>query len=200
MSSDDILGEVEEVESTLPRALVIMAEGSEEAETVIIVDVLRRAGIETVLAGLNSDAPVLGSRKIRILPDVALSQVTGNFDMLILPGGAEGARRLAASELVGERLKKASNEGSFVAAICAGPLAFVTHQVFAGKSMACHPSVASRIAMYGKLVQASVVEDGNLITSQGPGTAFVFALALVRKLMGEPRAGDVERGLVLIRG
>ena len=200
MSSDDILGEVEEVESTLPRALVIMAEGSEEAETVIIVDVLRRAGIETVLAGLNSDAPVLGSRKIRIVPDVALSQVTGNFDMLILPGGAEGARRLAASELVGERLKKASSEGSFVAAICAGPLAFVTHQVFAGKSMACHPSVASRIAMYGKLVQAPVVEDGNLITSQGPGTAFVFALALVRKLMGEPRAGDVERGLVLIRG
>jgi DJ-1 family protein len=197
MSSDDIL---EEVETTIPRALVIMAEGAEEAETVIIVDILRRAGIETVLAGLNGDAPVPLSRKVRILPDAALAQVTGSFDVVILPGGPEGARRLAASELVGDRIKKQAGEGKLVAAICAAPLAFVSHQVFAGKSMACHPSVASRIAMYGKLVQAPVVEDGNLVTSQGPGTSFVFALTLVRKLMGDPRAAEVERGLVLIRG
>ena len=65
--------------------------------------------------------------------------------------------------------------------------------------MTCHPSVASRIAMYGKLERAAVVEDGNLITSQGPGTAFVFALAVVRRVMGEPRAAEVERGLVLMR-
>jgi DJ-1 family protein len=199
MTSDDILGEVEEVETTMPRALVILAEGAEEAEAVIIVDILRRAGIETVLAGLNGDAPVLLSRKIRIIPDAALASVTGSFDVVILPGGAEGARRLAQSELVGERLRKQSGEGKLVAAICAGPLAFVSHQVFAGRSMTCHPSVASRIAMYGKLVQAPVVEDGNLITSQGPGTAFVFALTLVRKLTGDPRAAEVERGLVLIR-
>lgn len=198
MSNDDILGEVEDVENTLPRALVIMAEGAEEAETVIIVDILRRAGIETVLAGLNGDGPVLASRKIRIIPDAALDKVTGNFDVLILPGGAEGARRLAASEQVGERLRKQASEGKWVAAICAGPLAFVSHQVFAGRQMACHPSVASRIAMYGKLVQAPLVEDGNLITSQGPGTSFLFALTIVHKLIGDPRTGDVERGLMLI--
>jgi protein DJ-1 len=199
MTSDDMIEEVEEVETTLPRALVILAEGAEEAEAVIIVDVLRRAGIETVLAGMNGDAPVLASRKIRIVPDVALSHVSGNFDVVILPGGAEGARRLAANELVGDRLRKQAGEGKLVAAICAAPLAFVSHGVFSGRSMACHPSVASRIAMYGKLVQAPVVEDGNLITSQGPGTAFVFALTLVRKLMGDPRAMEVERGLVLLR-
>jgi len=198
MTSDDILDDVEEVETSLPRVLVILAEGAEEAETVIIVDVLRRANIETVLAGLNGDAPVLLSRKMRIVPDIALASVTGSFDIIVLPGGAEGARRLAQSELVGDRLRKQAGEGKLVAAICAGPLAFISHQVFAGKSMTCHPSVASRIAMYGKLVQQPLVEDGNLITSQGPGTAFLFALTLVHKLVGQPRTGDVERGLILI--
>ena len=72
--------------------------------------------------------------------------------------------------------------------------------MFAGRAMTCSPTVASRIAMHGKLDQRSpVVEDGNLITSQGPGTTFVFALAVVRRVMGEPRAAEVERGLVLLR-
>jgi DJ-1 family protein len=200
MTSDDMIEEVEEVETTLPRALVILAEGAEESEAVIIVDLLRRGGIETVLAGLNGDGPVLLSRKVRVIPDVALASATGTFNILILPGGAEGARRLATSELVGEYLKTFDNEGRLVAAICAAPLAFPAHHVFAGRSMTCHPSVASRIAMYGKLDQRSpVVEDGNLITSQGPGTSFLFAMTIVRRVMGETRAAEVERGLVLPR-
>ena len=202
MTSDDMIDEVEEVEevvATIPRALVILAEGAEEAEAVIIVDVLRRAGLETVFASLGGEAVVQCSRKVRIATDSPLASVTGNFDVVILPGGAEGARRLCASEAVGERLRSQSREGRLVAAICAAPLAFQSHQVFAGRTMTCHPSVASRIAMYGKLERAAVVEDGNLITSQGPGTAFMFALAVVRRVMGEPRAAEVERGLVLMK-
>lgn len=200
MTIDDMIEDVEEVETTMPRALVILAEGAEEAEAVIIVDVLRRAGIETVFASLNGENVVQCSRKVRIVTDAPLSGVNGHFEVLILPGGAEGARRLCASELVGERLKTHAREGRLVAAICAAPLAFLSHQVFAGRAMTCHPSVASRIAMHGKLEQRlPVVEDGNLITSQGPGTAFLFALAVVRRLMGEPRAAEVERGLTLPR-
>ena len=195
-----MIEDVEEVETTMPRALVILAEGAEEAEAVIIVDVLRRAGIETVFAALNGEGVVQCSRKVRIVTDIPLPQVTGNFDVVILPGGAEGARRLCASEMVGERLRLQAREGRLVAAICAAPLAFQAHQVFAGRAMTCHPSVASRIAMHGKLEQRlPVVEDGNLITSQGPGTAFLFALAVVRRLMGDPRAAEVERGLTLPR-
>lgn len=199
MLDDDMIDEIEEVETTLPRALVILAEGAEESEAVIIVDVLRRGGIETVLAGLNGDGPVLCSRKVRIVPDVALSAVTGSFDAIVLPGGAEGARRLASSEAVGELLRTYSRDAKLVGAICAAPLAFQSHQVFAGKSFTCHPSVASRLSLYGKLVQAPVVEDGLLVTSQGPGTAFLFALTLVRRLMGDGRAAEVERGLTLPR-
>lgn len=197
--TDDLIDDIEEVESTLPRALVVLAEGAEEAEAVVIVDILRRGGIETVLAGLNGDGPVLCSRKVRIVAETPLSAVTGRFDAIILPGGAEGARRLASSELVGERLRHAVSENWVVGAICAAPLALQAHHVFAGKSMTCHPSVASRIAMYGKLVQKPVVEDGQLVTSQGLGTAILFALTLVRRIMGDVRAADVERGLTLPR-
>ena len=100
---------------------------------------------------------------------------------------------------MGERLRTHQKDGRIVAAICAAPLAFQAHQVFAGRSMTCSPTVASRIAMYGKLERGAVVEDGNLITSQGPGTSFLFALAIVRRVVGEPRAAEVERGLVLPR-
>jgi len=199
MTTDDMIEEIEDLEPALPRALVVLAEGAEEAEAVIIVDVLRRAGIDTTLASLGSDTVVQLSRKVRIVADSTLAAVTGNFEALVLPGGAEGARRLCASELVGERLRAHSRDGRIVAAICAAPLAFQAHQVFAGRSMTCHPTVASRIAAYGKLERANVVEDGNLITSQGPGTSFLFALAIVRRVVGEPRAAEVERGLVLAR-
>lgn len=89
--------------------------------------------------------------------------------------------------------------GKIIAAICAAPLALVSHQIFAGKQMTCHPSVASRIGAHGKLVQQPVVEDGQLVTSQGLGTAIQFALTLVRRIMGDVRAAEVERGLTLPR-
>lgn len=196
---DDMIDDIEEVESTLPRALVILAEGAEESEAVIVIDILRRGGIDVVVAGLDGDGPVLCSRKVRIVVDTALSAVTGRIDAIVLPGGAEGARRLASSPAVGEQLRGAVNNGRLVGAICAAPLALVSHQVFAGKAMTSHPSVASRILAHGKLVQQPVVEDGILVTSQGLGTAIWFALTLVRRLMGDVRAAEVERGLTMPR-
>ena len=196
---DDMIDDIEEVENTLPRVLVVLAEGAEESEAVIVIDILRRSGLETVIAGLNGEGPVLCSRKVRIMAEVALSAVTGRIDAIILPGGAEGARRLASSEAVGELLRNGVRNGKIIAAICAAPLALVSHQIFAGKQMTCHPSVASRIGAHGKLVQQPVVEDGQLVTSQGLGTAIQFAVTLVRRIMGDVRAAEVERGLTLPR-
>lgn len=196
---DDMIDDIEEVENTLPRALVVLAEGAEESEAVIVIDLLRRGGIDTVIAGLNGEGPVLCGRKVRIWAETALSAVTGRIDAIILPGGPEGARRLASSEAVGELLRNGARNGKIIGAICAAPLALVSHQIFAGKHMTCHPSVASRIGTHGKLVQQAVVEDGQLVTSQGLGTAILFALTLVRRIMGDVRAAEVERGLTLPR-
>ncbi|MGK4002769.1 DJ-1 family glyoxalase III [Sorangium sp. So ce1036] len=180
-----------------PRALVILAEGAEEMETVTVVDVLRRAEIEVVLAGLDGPGPVRCSRGVRLVPDAELSAVTGDFDVVVLPGGKGGAERLAGAAAVGERLRAQAQAGGAVAAICAAPIALAAHGLFQGKSMACHPSVNDVVSAHGALVASPVVEDGQLVTSQGPGTALAFALALVARLSGEDVAARVRAPMML---
>jgi protein DJ-1 len=180
-----------------PRALVILAEGAEEMETIIVVDVLRRAEIEVLLAGLDGPEPVRCSRGVRIVPDAALSAVAGEFDVVVLPGGKGGADRLAGSAAVGERLRAQAAAGRAVAAICAAPIALAAHGLFKGSRLACHPSVNDVVAAHGQLISSPVVEDGQLVTSQGPGTAFAFALALVARLRGVDVAAKVRAPMML---
>lgn len=180
-----------------PRALVLLAEGAEEMEATITVDVLRRAAIEVVVAGLAGADPVRCSRGVRLVPDVALADAAGPFDVVVLPGGKGGADRLAASPAVGEILRAQVTAGRLVAAICAAPIALAAHGVLGGLRMACHPSVNDVVAAHGKLTHAPVVEDGPLVTSQGPGTAFLFALAIITRLCGPDVAAKVRAPMML---
>lgn len=179
------------------RALVILAEGAEEMEATIVVDVLRRAEIDVVLAGLDGAEPVRCSRKVRIVPDAALAEAGGEFDVIVLPGGKGGADRLAASGAVGELLRAQKASGRLVAAICAAPIALKAHGVFAGSRMTCHPSVSEVVSQHGRLAEDPVVEDGQLLTSRGPGTALPFALAIVERLRGAQVASKVKQPLML---
>lgn len=182
-----------------PRALVILAEGAEEMEATIVIDVLRRAEVEVVVAGLDGLEPVRCSRGVRLVPDAALASLGGGgFDVVVLPGGKGGADRLACSAAVGERLRAQAEAGRVVAAICAAPIALAAHGLFKGKRMACHPSVNDVVAAHGELVASPVVEDGQLVTSQGPGTAFAFALALVTRLRGAEVAAKVRAPMMLV--
>lgn len=180
-----------------PRALVLLAQGTEEMELTITVDVLRRGGVEVVVAGLDGDGPTTCARKIRIVPDMALAAVSGHFDIVVLPGGADGAKRFAASSAVGRLLREREIAGDHVAAICAAPIAFAEHDVFRGRTMTCHPSVHDVVGAHGRLTTGAVVEDGTLVTSPGPGTAFEFALALVRRLVGDEKAREIRRPMLL---
>lgn len=181
----------------MARALVLLAQGAEEMEVTITVDVLRRGGIEVVLAGLDGDAPVRCSRGVHIVPDAALSATSGPWDVIVLPGGAEGARRLAESPAVGELLRAQEAAARTTAAICAAPSALVKHGVYSNHELTCYPSFADLVGAHGKLVQKPVVEDRNLVTSQGPGTAFAFALALVDRLAGPDTARKVREAMLL---
>jgi protein DJ-1 len=183
--------------ASTPRVLVLLAEGAEEMEVTIIVDVLRRGGIEVVLAGVGGADPVTCSRGVRIMPDRALADTRGLFDMVVLPGGMGGTERLCASEDVGRVLAEQQAAGRAIAAICAAPMALVRHSVGAGRALTSHPSVRAEVAAHGRYREDVVVEDGNLVTSRGPGTAFEFALALVAKLVGE-RAADGLRGPMVL--
>jgi protein DJ-1 len=186
----------------IPSALVVLAEGAEEMEVTIIVDVLRRAGIEVTLAGLDGDRPVLCSRRIQILPDKPLSRAGSDHGALVLPGGAGGAKRLGNSKEVGDLLRAFSFTNRVVGAISAAQTALVQHGIFVGRKMTCHPSVRDIVWMHADMARSGplepVVEDRNLITGSGPGATFRFALAVAARLVGAERARGVAPPLMLV--
>ena len=175
-----------------PTALVLLAEGAEEMETVISIDVLRRGRIDVTVAGIDGPDPVRCSRGVVITPDVALAEVNGAFDVIVLPGGAEGAKRLAQSAKVGELLREQEQSGRWAAAICAAAIALPAHGVFRDRKLTSHPSVKSMVETWGEYSEHSVVADRNLITSRGPGTAFAFALRIVGTLTDAQRMVQVR--------
>lgn len=178
--------------SEKPSALVFLAPGAEEMEAVISIDVLRRGGIDVTVAGVSGPDPVRCSRGVVITPDVALDDVDGEYDVLVLPGGAQGAQKLAESKAVGELLRAQEARGGWVAAICAAPVALKSHGVFEGRRMTSHPSVRPMVDGWGEYSDHPLEADGNLITSRGPGTAFPFALRIVGTLTNAEAMADVR--------
>ena len=179
-----------------PTALVLIVRGSEEIEAVISIDVLRRGGIDVTVAGVDSADPVQCSRGVVISPDVALDDVDDDFDIVVLPGGAEGALRLSQSTKIGELLHRQEKSGRLVGAICAAPIALKAHGVFANRQLTSHPSVRDMLEDWGQYSEHPVVADGNLITSRGPGTAFPFALRIVGALTDAQRMVEVRASMM----
>ncbi|XP_045458021.1 protein dj-1beta-like isoform X2 [Melitaea cinxia] len=182
-------------------ALMILAQGAEEMETVITVDMLRRGGVTVTLAGLDGDAPVLCSRQVTLVPDKSLADALAEkpqYDAVILPGGLEGSERLSKSSVVGTLLKEHEKSGKIVAAICAAPTAFVAHGVGKGKRVTSYPSTKDKISTDYTYVEGErVVVDGNIVTSRGPGTAYWFGLTLIEMLTGKEKAQQVEKGMLI---
>ena len=173
-------------------ALILMAKGVEEMEAVICADVLRRAGVETLLLGLDGDGNVEGSRGIVLGVDQAFKG-DEKADLVVLPGGGEGAKRLAEDERVLALLKRFEEEGAWIAAICAAPIALVAAGVGGGKTMTSHPSVKDTVEPFaGSYVEEAVAIDDHLVTGRGPGAAFDFALDLVGLCVGPQKAGEVR--------
>ena len=176
-------------------ALVLFAQGSEELESVTIVNILRRGGITVTLAGITAGA-LHGARGVNILPDTTLDAILHqNFDMIVLPGGQPGTNHLKADARVLDLVSKMFQQGRYVAAICAAPSVLATAGLLDGKQATCYPGSLDGFPSI-HLKTAAVVEDGKLITSRGPGTAMDFALTLVERLAGSTMRHEVEAGLV----
>ncbi len=182
----------------MKRALVLMAQGTEELEVVTVIDVLRRGGVEVVVAGL-SDGPITASRGVRLLADVVLStQRVDDFDALVLPGGNGGTECFEASELVLSMIQQAARTGILLAAICAAPRALNKAGVLSGKRVTSYPGALDPHSTDYAYLEQAVVQDGALVTSRGPGTALDFALTLVELLCGKETRDRVELPLVRV--
>lgn len=178
------------------RVLVPLAAGFEELEAVTIIDLLRRAEIEVVTAGLTS-GPVRASRGTVVVPDTELDQVMGEeFDLVVLPGGLPGADHLAADSRVLEILRRHAEKERYTAAICAAPKVLAAAGLLDGKRATAYPGVFGDGYPGVETTSAPVVVDGRVVTSRGPGTAMDFALTLIEVLTDRERRDQVERALV----
>lgn len=177
--------------------LVPLAQGCEELEAVTIIDLLVRAGVEVVSAGLKSGA-VKGSRGVVITPDLTLDQARQReFDMVVLPGGLPGADHLNDDPRIQTLIQKMDSEGRYLAAICAAPRVLANAGLLRGKKATSYPGTLDRMPLCGvEYREEAVVRDGKVITSRGPGTAMAFALALIETLVGREKRDAVARGLL----
>ncbi len=177
------------------RVLIPLADGVEELEAVTIIDVLRRGGVEVTSAALGISLTVSGSRGVQLLADELWATLdTDAFDALVLPGGGKGTEALLADPTVTAAVRAFDAAGKHVAAICAAPAVLAAAGILKNRKATCYPSVAAQL---GKSYDdAPVIADGNVITSQGPGTAMLFALVLVQHFAGDEAARRVAAGLL----
>ncbi|KAB2047417.1 hypothetical protein E1A91_A13G043600v1 [Gossypium mustelinum] len=182
--------------SHTPRVLVPVANGSEEIEIVTIVDILRRAKVDVVVASVEKSVKILASQGVKIIADKLIGDAAGSiYDLIILPqGGVAGTGQLQKSRILKKLLKEQDAAGRMLGAVCSSPTVLHKHGLLKEKKATAHPSAITELS--NPVDGPKVVIDGKLITSMGLATVSDFALAIVSKFFGHARARSVAEGLV----
>lgn len=181
------------------RIEVPLAEGFEEIEAINVIDILRRADVEVVTAGLKGTGPVEGSHRIRVIPETSLDEIDFmDFDGLVLPGGAPGFVNLGKDERILRMAREMDRAGKYVAAICAAPSVLIKAGILQGRRATVSPSGKAQVEACAQFCEDRVVVDRNLITSRSPGTALEFALKLVEVLVGEEKMRQIKEQTLAI--
>jgi 4-methyl-5(b-hydroxyethyl)-thiazole monophosphate biosynthesis len=161
-----------------------------------IIDVLRRAEIDTVVAGLHGGY-ITSARTVKVIPDTVIDTVKADdFDMIVLPGGQPGTDNLNADQRVKELIADFSRKGKLIGAICAAPIVLASAGVLQGKRATSFPSYKDRLGG-ASYEETSVVTDGTVLTSRGPGTALSFGLAIVERLAGKEKAQKIKEAMLI---
>lgn len=190
-------GNTEATERT--RVLVPLLEGFEEIEAVTLIDVLRRAEIEVLVAG-DEAGPVRGAHDLVVHADMALDEVqAASLAMIVLPGGARASASLAAHARVQELLGKVAESHAYTCAMCAAPMALASAGLHIGRIMTSHPQFESYLEGADQYSEQRVVVDGSVVTSRSPGTAMEFALTLVGLLRGRKIEAQLGSNMLVER-
>ncbi len=178
---------------------IFFAEGFEEIEGLMVVDMLRRAGIGVDMVSISDSMQVTGSHQIAITVDKLLKDIVfEEYDLLVLPGGMPGTINLGECEVLCKEVIKACENGRMIAAICAAPTVFGKHGLLNGKKACCYPGMED--GLIGAEVNTNPVNvDGNIITSRGLGTALDFALAIIEKMQSKEAADELAKKVVYDR-
>ncbi len=189
-------------QATDKRVAVLIAPGLEEIEGLTVVDLLFRAGIPCDTVAITPERTVTSSHEVTIVCKRSIDDdgfAFDDYDMLVLPGGIPGTPNLRACEPLCAEVVARAEAGRPLAAICAAPSIFAELGLLKGRRATSNPGFQHVLAERGAVLLADdpVVVDGNLITSQGAGTAMPFALEIVRHYLGDEAVERVRAGVVL---
>jgi len=173
---------------------ILLGAGFEEIEAVTVCDVLLRAGLDAVFAGVG-ETRVTGGHGIRIEAHMDAAVIDlDKAEMLVIPGGMGGVNTILGSEATLALIRQAHKRGIELAAICAGPTVFGKLGLLAGRRAVCYPGMEAD--MRACVMEAgSVSRDEGLTTGRGPGSSIAFALKLVEVLRGPEAAALVREAL-----
>jgi 4-methyl-5(b-hydroxyethyl)-thiazole monophosphate biosynthesis len=171
----------------MKKVAVFLADGFEEVEALATVDILRRAGITCDMVSIMNEM-VTGAHNVSIKADKLIDENIENYDMVVCPGGLPGADYLSKDERVLNVIRKFSKEkDKFIAAICASPAMVLSAAgIEEDRYITSYPGEDfEKLLEKSNYVDELVVVDGNIITSRGPATTFLFAYKLVDLLCGD---------------
>ncbi len=176
--------------------LIPIAQGTEEMEAVIPIDLFRRAEINVVIAG---DSYIVEcSRGLKIYPDIKFDKLSieQEYNAIVLPGGMGGVEILSNHQVLIEMIRKHNQFKKIIGAICAAPLILAKNDLIpANAKITSHPSIKDKFINYN-YVEEKVVTFKNIITSRGAGTAFEFSLAIIEQLKGKILAQKIAKSIV----
>lgn len=181
----------------MKEAFMFLATGFEEIEALGTVDVLRRGGIRVITVSITGDLSVMGAHNIEVRADYVFEDAIFDLaDALILPGGIPGSNHLDTCTRLKMLIKEKAADNILLCAICAGPMVLGGMGLLKGKKATCFPFFEP--TMTGAIsTDSGVVQDGNIITSKGPGFMFDFALTILRNLKDEEIAREVADALLV---
>ena len=179
------------------KVAVHLAEGFEEIEAVSIIDVLRRAGIETRVVSVTGKKEVTGSHHIQVTADVLFEEVDySTIDMIVLPGGLPGANNLKDHTGLGKQILDFYKNGKPLGAICAAPLVFGNLGILENRKATCFPGFENQL-IGAEVTGAEVETSGKIVTGKGAGVAIKFALKIVEQLKGKELAEELGRKMIV---
>ncbi|TVR43262.1 MAG: DJ-1/PfpI family protein [Planctomycetota bacterium] len=183
---------------THPTCLVLLNPGAEEIETMAVADILVRAGVSVTIAATAGGA-IRGSRELPLAADTTLPEVADDpFDCIYLPGGMGSADHACNDLAVQNIIAKQLAGSGILAIICASPKALLPKGLGKGRTVTCYPALRDLVEPeVGKWLDQPVVWDGNLVTSQGPGTAMELGFHLAARLCGVEVAQQVAKDMLL---
>lgn len=175
---------------------VFLANGFEEIEALTVVDICRRAGLNTTMVSVEETDVVKGAHDINVVADKMFDEVNFDcLDMLVLPGGMPGTKNLASHKGLIEQIERFYQEGRHLAAICAAPSILGQLGLLKGRKACCYPGFEEQLTG-AEVSQEPVEQSEHVITARGMGTAIPFSLAIVALFCGQEKAEELAQAII----